>query len=774
MSSPDGQLMLSTQPDQNASAATSFANDRDFPLKPNIFEIADSSTRVIVYRDNALKASVVKNFTNTIVDGAIGISFGIGEKCCLTRIALSSATQVLVVTNVKGLRKLKPLLADYGVSKFAMHMDRLLLSLYLDHGVVLSKGVDMLSASHQDRDSPQAMMDALGGETILRKGPFYSTFINVKGQPSVKILALQAWSCYYATSIAYMKSQLGKCLRIYADYFHKKLLSLLANNMRHADCLEALKPTLTKNEVESSFEINKFGDAQLTLEVKVTDSDGNEGTHSLQSTRTKGKVTRATFDKSLHNNTINSVITLGKDRATQAETLRRDVIRRILTRDSNLPEDPFFTWIYLGKRNLETFPDVPNSKKDVSVVDPPSRPLNESQRKSVEAILSPNKEHKLILIRGPPGTGKTTVIASAVMSYMSSSRSPNLWLVARSNVAVKNIAEKLASVNFLDFRIIVASSFHLGWHEHLYGKIEPNLIVSDKLDSETDAARLLNGSKVILCTLSMLSTVSLVPITRELRPQVIIFDEASQIEIGEYLPTLYLFCRSLDKLVFIGDDKQLPPYGQEEIPELESVFEKPHLQKAMLLLDTQYRMPVPIGEFISKHVYDDVLKSAHPINSPTSCQFIDVHEGREELKGTSKVNEQEVKVAIGLARKLQLQSKSYRIITPYDAQRAALETGLKAEGLNWQDICFNVDSFQGNEDDYIIVSIVGTKKLGFLKEKRRVNVMLTRCKVKMIVLSSRKFVKGVAKESLVGKLEEHMGDAVWVDWKEALFGDFEL
>ena len=38
--------------------------------------------------------------------------------------------------------------------------------------------------------------------------------------------------------------------------------------------------------------------------------------------------------------------------------------------------------------------------------------------------------------------------------------------------------------------------------------------------------------------------------------QTIIFDEASQIEVGDYLPLLHRFPHSLKKMVFIGDDRQ--------------------------------------------------------------------------------------------------------------------------------------------------------------------------------------------------------------------------
>lgn len=51
--------------------------------------------------------------------------------------------------------------------------------------------------------------------------------------------------------------------------------------------------------------------------------------------------------------------------------------------------------------------------------------------------------------------------------------------------------------------------------------------------------------------------------------------------------------------------------------------------------------------------------------------------------------------AVLLANHLQDENIPFRIITPYDAQRDALEQALKEEDLNWEDKCFNVDSFQG-------------------------------------------------------------------------------
>jgi len=60
----------------------------------------------------------------------------------------------------------------------------------------------------------------------------------------------------------------------------------------------------------------------------------------------------------------------------------------------------------------------------------------------------------------------------------------------------------------------------------------------------------------MLCTLGMLSNQSISEYTRIVPVQTIIFDEASQIEVGDYLPMLHRFQPSLQKIVFIGDDKQ--------------------------------------------------------------------------------------------------------------------------------------------------------------------------------------------------------------------------
>ena len=117
-----------------------------------------------------------------------------------------------------------------------------------------------------------------------------------------------------------------------------------------------------------------------------------------------------------------------------------------------------------------------------------------------------------------------------------------------------------------------------------------------------------------------------------------------------------------------------------------------------------------------------------------------------------------------MARRYIQEGKAFKIITPYDAQRNAIENALRTAGLAWENTVFNVDSFQGNEADHIIVSIVRTTTPGFLRNQRRTNVMLSRCKKSMMICTHHEFLqkRGVA-QTLIGKLaKEHVPRTGWV------------
>lgn len=93
-------------------------------------------------------------------------------------------------------------------------------------------------------------------------------------------------------------------------------------------------------------------------------------------------------------------------------------------------------------------------------------------------------------------------------------------------------------------------------HEHLYKKIEKNVIRTDMLQSRKALKKALEGSQVLLCTLSMISSSRMRDFSQIIPIINVVIDEASQIEVGQYFPLFKSFGHTLQKICFIGDDKQ--------------------------------------------------------------------------------------------------------------------------------------------------------------------------------------------------------------------------
>lgn len=97
-------------------------------------------------------------------------------------------------------------------------------------------------------------------------------------------------------------------------------------------------------------------------------------------------------------------------------------------------------------------------------------------------------------------------------------------------------------------------------HEHLYEGVLNNVIRLPELpDNVFGLANKLNGTRVILSTLSMLTNPKLAQCgltTQLLPPTTLIVDEASQIPLNSYLPAFTRFNKTLKKLCFVGDHKQ--------------------------------------------------------------------------------------------------------------------------------------------------------------------------------------------------------------------------
>jgi hypothetical protein len=165
---------------------------------------------------------------------------------------------------------------------------------------------------------------------------------------------------------------------------------------------------------------------------------------------------------------IISVTTIGQQDLTSAESWREDVVLKAIQGDVKLTNNPFFCSIWAPSLGISWPPPVQDGSTKLPVSSPliyyPGGTLNASQDIAVERICSEADQDRIVLIQGPPGTGKTTVIAASVLSIMEyGDKERTIWLVAHSNVAVKNIAEKLDKVGFREFKLLVSHGFHYGW-----------------------------------------------------------------------------------------------------------------------------------------------------------------------------------------------------------------------------------------------------------------------------------------------------------------------
>ena len=134
-------------------------------------------------------------------------------------------------------------------------------------------------------------------------------------------------------------------------------------------------------------------------------------------------------------------------------------------------------------------------------------------------------------------------------------------------------------------------------------------------------------------------------------------------------------------------------------------------------------------------------------------------------------NPDEVDATIGVLSCLRTRSESDRtaslaVLTPYKEQARRLEERVRSdlaignldnlmnfetsEGSPWTEVpslVGTVDSFQGDEADIVVISLVrnnhhsGSRALGFLSDARRMNVLLSRARWKLVVVGSLAFLR---------------------------------
>ena len=155
------------------------------------------------------------------------------------------------------------------------------------------------------------------------------------------------------------------------------------------------------------------------------------------------------------------------------------------------------------------------------------------------------------------------------------------------------------------------------------------------------------------------------------------------------------------------------------------------------LLNTQYRMREAIAGFSSQYFYNSLLQTAkHLQNKGTHITFIDTagsgYNEKHGPDGVSLQNEGELQIVNKILEQEQWNLSASAFISPYAGQVVAATEVLPAPLRK-----STIDSFQGQEKENIIVSLVRSNdegEIGFLKDYRRMNVAITRAKEQLIVI----------------------------------------
>ena len=381
---------------------------------------------------------------------------------------------------------------------------------------------------------------------------------------------------------------------------------------------------------------------------------------------------------------------------------------------------------------------------------------NDSQNNAISKALCCSS---FCIIQGPPGTGKTYTIAKIVSELVR--RGEKIFVTGPTHTAINNCLNAISKELESSMQIVKVGE------KRQAAEILDNKNISRKTrfpyasysfnDNFSQSGFVIGATPYALCY----------PKSKKLAGwefDYVIFDEAAQLSIPLALAAMI----HGKKLVFVGDHKQLDPI----IPKASgnplfksSVFKllADKYPSHINLLNLSYRLNPSLVRIPSKLFYDNKVESACSINSSfinfncnnqaviinnESSEVLFVHHEFDSL-GRSPY---EAKITAGIVKDLFnncVDIKDIAVITPYRAQVREVKRALVEQDVlsinNLDDIFIDtVERMQGQEKKYVIYTLANSNpaeiedRLEFFYSANRLNVAITRAKVKNIVIANEK------------------------------------
>jgi predicted DNA helicase len=395
-----------------------------------------------------------------------------------------------------------------------------------------------------------------------------------------------------------------------------------------------------------------------------------------------------------------------------------------------------------------------------------------------------------MVVHGPPGTGKTTTLVEAIFETLH--RESQVLVCAQSNMAVDWISEKLVDRGISVLRIgnpkkvtdrMLSFTYERQFESHpdyptlwkirktiremrsqRKGRTDAFHQKMDRLKSRATEleirinAELFGEARAIVTTLAGSAN----RLLEGMKFGTLFIDEAAQ----ALEAACWIAIRRATRVVFAGDHCQLPP-TVKSMAALKGGLGKTLMERivenkpeVVTLLTMQYRMNDAIMKFSSDYFYNGKVESAPQVKHRGILDYdipitwVDTAElcTAEQFVGESfgRINQKEATLAVDTLQEYLLKIGKQRltdenidvgIISPYRAQVGLLRRLIKERAdmkpLKRFVSVNTVDGFQGQERDIIVISLVRSNEngeIGFLRDLRRMNVAITRARMKLIIV----------------------------------------